>query len=55
MKIRPNIGRKTARDERGGMIMESMGRGKLFGSCKKNWWRERIDWSSGCTKGVSTS
>jgi hypothetical protein len=34
MTIRPNIGRKTARDERGGMIMDSMGRGKLYGSGK---------------------
>jgi hypothetical protein len=31
MIIRPNIGRKTARDERDGMVMDSTGRGKFFG------------------------
>jgi hypothetical protein len=36
MTIRSNIGRKTAQDERDGMIMESMGRGKFFGSGKNN-------------------
>jgi hypothetical protein len=49
MMIRPNIGRKTAQDERDGMIMDSMGRGSLFGSGKKSWWWERIYWRSGCT------
>ena len=34
--IRLNIGRKTAQDERGGMIMESTGRGKFLGVGKKN-------------------
>jgi hypothetical protein len=36
MMIRVNIGRKIARYERNGMIMDSTGRGKLFGSCKNN-------------------
>ena len=34
--IRPNIGRKTAQDERDGMIMDAMGRGKFFGGGKNN-------------------
>jgi hypothetical protein len=36
MMIRPNIGRNTSQDERDGMIMDSTGRGKLFGSGKNN-------------------
>jgi hypothetical protein len=36
MMIRPNIGRKNSLDERDGMIMDSMGRGKLLGGGKKN-------------------
>jgi hypothetical protein len=36
MMIRPNIRRKTFRDERDGMIMDSTGRGKLFGGGKNN-------------------
>jgi len=36
MTIRLNIGRKTARDERYGMIMDSTERGKLFGGGKNN-------------------
>jgi hypothetical protein len=36
MTIRTNIGRKIFWDERDGMIMDSMGRGKFFGSGKKN-------------------
>jgi hypothetical protein len=36
MMMRPNIGRNTSRDERAGMIMDSMRRGKLFGSGKNN-------------------
>jgi hypothetical protein len=36
MKIRMNIGRKTSWDERDGMIMDSMGSGKFFGSGKNN-------------------
>jgi hypothetical protein len=36
MMIRVNIGRKIARYERNGMIMDSTGRGKLFGSDKNN-------------------
>jgi hypothetical protein len=36
MTIRSNIGRKTAWDERDGMIMDSMGRGNFFGSGKNN-------------------
>jgi hypothetical protein len=36
MTIRPNIGRKTSWDERDGMIMESMKRGKFFRSGKNN-------------------
>jgi hypothetical protein len=34
MTIRPNIGRKTAQDERDGIIMDSTGRGEFFGSGK---------------------
>ena len=36
MMIRPNIGGKTVRDERDGMIMDSTRRGKLFGGGKSN-------------------
>jgi hypothetical protein len=36
MMISLNIGRKTSQDERDGMIMDSMGRGKFFGSGKNN-------------------
>jgi hypothetical protein len=36
MTIRSNIGRKIARDERGGMIMDSTGRGKFLGGGKNN-------------------
>jgi hypothetical protein len=34
--MRPNIGRKIAWDERDGMIMDSMGRGKLLRGGKNN-------------------
>jgi hypothetical protein len=36
MMIRPNNGRKNPLDERDGMIMDAMGRGKCFGGCQKN-------------------
>ena len=36
MKIRVNIRRNTTRYERNGMIMDSTGRGKFFGSGKNN-------------------
>jgi hypothetical protein len=36
MTIRPNIGGKTARDERDGMIMDATGRGEFFGGGKNN-------------------
>jgi hypothetical protein len=36
MTIRSNIGRKTAQDERDGMIMDSTGRGKFLGGGKNN-------------------
>jgi hypothetical protein len=36
MMIRPNIGGKTTRDERDGMIMDAIGRGKFFGGGKNN-------------------
>jgi hypothetical protein len=36
MTIRTNIGRKTAQDERHGMIMDSIGKGNFFWSGKNN-------------------
>jgi hypothetical protein len=36
MTIRVNIGRKTTLYERDGMLMDSKGRGKFFGSGKNN-------------------
>jgi hypothetical protein len=36
MRIRLNIGRNISQDERDGMIMDSMGRGKFLGGGKNN-------------------
>jgi hypothetical protein len=36
MMIRDNIGRKTSRYERNGMIMDAMGKGKFLASGKNN-------------------
>jgi hypothetical protein len=55
MTIRPNIGRENSQDERDGMIMDSTEGGSSWGVVKITWWWERIDWSLGCTEGVSTT
>jgi hypothetical protein len=57
MVIMENIGSKSVRDQRNGMIMGTTRKGKSLGTVKKKWCWDSRYWRSVCIvgDGVSTS